>query len=96
MRREIAKLYPPSLRAKRSNPHIHLPRHGLLAEPVIGRRFAPTRWLAMTRMGRGALSGTRMHAGYDEQLCNFATPMPAEPHPPEGVIFVSGIMFAAI
>jgi len=22
------------------------------AEPVIGRRFAPTRWLAMTRMGR--------------------------------------------
>jgi hypothetical protein len=29
-RREIAKLYPPSLRAKRSNPSLLSPRYGLL------------------------------------------------------------------
>ena len=29
-RRENAKLYPPSLRAKRSNPSLRLPRYGLL------------------------------------------------------------------
>jgi hypothetical protein len=30
------------------------------------------------------------------QLCNFAAPKPAEPSSPEGVIFASGIMFAAV
>jgi hypothetical protein len=34
--------------------------------------------------------------GARPQLCNFAAPKPAEPSSPEGVIFASGIMFAAI
>jgi len=39
VRREIAKLYPPSLRAKRSNPPLHMPRYGLLrfARNDVGR-----------------------------------------------------------
>jgi hypothetical protein len=43
----------PSLRGakRRSNPFfLCLARMDCFAEPVIGRRFAPTRWLAMTAL----------------------------------------------
>src|SRR5687768_3272206 len=41
---------------RRSNPSYDRYRCEMdcFAEPVIGRRFAPTRWLAMTLMGRSA------------------------------------------
>ena len=64
-RRENAKLYPPSLpatNAERLRKGANATKQSIyplcrevdcFAEPVIGRRFAPTRWLAMTRMGRG-------------------------------------------
>jgi hypothetical protein len=50
----------PSLRAQRSNPFFLLLRAmDCFAEPVIGRRFAPTRWLAMTGEGHPApISGS--------------------------------------
>jgi hypothetical protein len=51
--REIANLYPRHCE-EQSDEAIHLSTCGAMdcfAEPVIGRRFAPTRWLAMTWMG---------------------------------------------
>ena len=45
---------PASLRAQRSNPwRGKKARMDCFAEPVIRRRFAPTGWLAMTRIDRG-------------------------------------------
>src|SRR6266568_8316868 len=40
----------PSLRGakRRSNPELAYPHMDCFAEPVIGRRVVPTRWLAMT------------------------------------------------
>jgi hypothetical protein len=37
-----------NLQARRSNPASPSRAMDCFAEPVIGRRFAPTRWLAMT------------------------------------------------
>src|SRR5258708_13407171 len=49
---------PPSLRGatRRSNPafYVAAPKLDCFAEPVIGRRKAPTRWFAMTGMDRPA------------------------------------------
>ena len=39
---------------RRSNPHLPCCQMDCFAEPVIGRRFAPTRWLAMTSDWRRA------------------------------------------
>jgi hypothetical protein len=43
----------------------------LLAEPVIGRRFAPTRWLAMTiasRLSSATKAGDPVRRGLSAQL----------------------------
>jgi hypothetical protein len=42
----------PSLRAAQATKQsiVRLRRHGMFAESVAGRRFAPTRWIAMTRI----------------------------------------------
>jgi hypothetical protein len=50
--------------------------------------------LAMTRIARSALDALQRDAR--QELCNFATPKPAEPASREGVIWVSSIMFAVI
>jgi hypothetical protein len=45
-----------SLRAKRSNPSSNREVMDCFAEFIIGRRFAPTRWLAMTAEQDSAIS----------------------------------------
>src|SRR5450756_2892278 len=51
---------------RRSNPSFSPPSRAMdcFAEPVIGRRFAPTRWLAMTTNREACLSRQHSSAGF--------------------------------
>jgi hypothetical protein len=60
-------------RKRRSNPSVSAPAAmDCFAEPVIGRRFAPTRWLAMTETTISVIPGrAQREPGISRNESNF-------------------------
>jgi hypothetical protein len=81
-RREIAKLYLGVIaRSEATKQSISVCRAmDCFAEPVIGRRFAPTRWLAMTMSGCLKIESVAM---YCSRICHALS----RRHPPPGLGF---------